>query len=708
MVSRSRLKVIFLLGIFIFIGIPTTFAKKADAKKETLIVFKELSPSQRVFYLASLIISGRLEEAVSWIHEFEKGHLKLDEHLKNRLQFMNAYLELVYGKPDPASKLFEELGGKYSELDSILPYWVARAQRLAGDPKRAVKTFEKFCGGSCSGSSLSLSNRVIREYANALCDAGETTGAIETFNRLIDQNSKNLDRNLTRLDLIRCQIQKGEASTAYEGLRSLYTQAPAGVPSDQFADLLKRLHPVNPKIPSSFSEADRLSRILALRNQDRWVDAANELKEVWPQLGSSTRVGVRDEAAETFFKARFYREAAEQYEEILKTGTPYEDQKALLEKLASAYARSNQFEKAIQIQKELVSASGDESTQSSRYKIAFLLADANRCEEAVVAFQDFLNRFPNSNKREEASWQKAWCLYRLGKTDQALQELGRIEKEYPKSVQAQRVAYWRYKILGAAGRSQEAHVARENFLENGSYGFYSRWDQLSRKVNKSQCSTDGNTALSARREIPPPEVLFPDRNPKEARILRELLSLGLWEDFLDLYQKGQTVRDLTSAEWNKTFAGWIDFFASSEQVPPELVWAVMREESHFKPQIRSSAGAIGLMQIIPQTGFELAESLKLNSYTTEDLLEPLVNLRFGVHYLAKLLNKFSGNMIYTIAAYNAGPEAVERWVDQRPHHSCDEFIEEIPYRETHLYVQKVLKSLWDYKALGPAIYEANR
>lgn len=131
----------------------------------------------------------------------------------------------------------------------------------------------------------------------------------------------------------------------------------------------------------------------------------------------------------------------------------------------------------------------------------------------------------------------------------------------------------------------------------------------------------------------------------------------------------------------------------------QLAWAIMREESHFRPSVVSSAQAIGLMQIIPPTGYEIARALGRSGFTPEDLYRPVVNIEYGVQYLTMNLKRFGGNLIHTIASYNAGPNAVERWAKSRAGLDWDEFVEEIPYGETQDYVRKVLRSHYLYGLL---------
>jgi soluble lytic murein transglycosylase len=122
----------------------------------------------------------------------------------------------------------------------------------------------------------------------------------------------------------------------------------------------------------------------------------------------------------------------------------------------------------------------------------------------------------------------------------------------------------------------------------------------------------------------------------------------------------------------------------------------MREESRFRPDALSPAQAMGLMQIIPPTGVAIARELGRKGFVPEQLYRPVVNIEYGVQYLNTNLKRFGGALPQTIASYNAGPDAVARWLKARPDREWDEFIEEIPYQETNRYVKKVLKSYYIY------------
>jgi soluble lytic murein transglycosylase-like protein len=117
------------------------------------------------------------------------------------------------------------------------------------------------------------------------------------------------------------------------------------------------------------------------------------------------------------------------------------------------------------------------------------------------------------------------------------------------------------------------------------------------------------------------------------------------------------------------YADVIEQHASRHHVRPELVRAVIQVESGFNPFARSHKGAMGLMQLMPQTAAD---------YGVVDAYNPAENIRAGVAYLRALIDRYSGNEELALAAYNAGPGAVERYGQTVP-----------PYRETRDYVQKV-------------------
>jgi soluble lytic murein transglycosylase len=133
-------------------------------------------------------------------------------------------------------------------------------------------------------------------------------------------------------------------------------------------------------------------------------------------------------------------------------------------------------------------------------------------------------------------------------------------------------------------------------------------------------------------------------------------------------------------------------------VEPALVWAVMRRESAFKPDVSSAADARGLMQIIPPTARAIARELKEPEPDADALFAPELNVSQATWYLKALRERFE-HVALVAGAYNAGPGAVARWLEARGSRPLDEFIEEISYKETRGYVRQVTADYFVYRAL---------
>jgi len=134
------------------------------------------------------------------------------------------------------------------------------------------------------------------------------------------------------------------------------------------------------------------------------------------------------------------------------------------------------------------------------------------------------------------------------------------------------------------------------------------------------------------------------------------------------------------------------------QVDPYLVAAVIHCESSNNKEAVSPVGAMGLMQIMPDTGGWIAEKLELEGFTQQQLFEPELNIRFGCWYLDYLSKKFDGNRTSVLAAYNGGPGNVEKWLaDDR--YSADGQLTDIPFPETERYIEKVQRAYEKYLTL---------
>ena len=134
----------------------------------------------------------------------------------------------------------------------------------------------------------------------------------------------------------------------------------------------------------------------------------------------------------------------------------------------------------------------------------------------------------------------------------------------------------------------------------------------------------------------------------------------------------------------------VESVAQEIGVEPALIYSIMRAESHYDARAVSNVGARGLLQIMPLTGFKISSIMGDVDFEPSQLSNPDINIAYGAWYLKRLITYYKGNMVLAIAAYNAGPDAVDRWMIQTPKFAIDEFVENIPFDQTRGYVSKVL------------------
>ena len=139
--------------------------------------------------------------------------------------------------------------------------------------------------------------------------------------------------------------------------------------------------------------------------------------------------------------------------------------------------------------------------------------------------------------------------------------------------------------------------------------------------------------------------------------------------------------------------------AKASGLPKSVIEGIMREESLFQHEVRSWAGAIGVMQLMPATANIQAKTMGMGGCSMEDLANPKTNILLGSGYLSHMLQRFNGQLPYAIMSYNAGPGNVKKWLKRNGKLPLDEFIEEVPLSETRGYVKRVMRSIGVYSSL---------
>ena len=355
---------------------------------------------------------------------------------------------------------------------------------------------------------------------------------------------------------------------------------------------------------------------------------------------------------------------------------------------------------------------------------------------AQQARELLLNEYKNSDATAEYRWKIAQEKAQQGDLVTAWQWAQPIAINNPDSPLGAKASFWIGKWAQKLGRTEDAQTAFESTLARFPHSYYAWRSAVALGWNVGDFSTI--------RDLQPQVISKVDFVPTVgSQIFQELYQIGLKEDawiqfqteiadkpeltvseeftygLMQLY-RGQNLRGINKIwylkdrtnpediqEWQalrQTNEYWQALFpipfdetilrwAQQRQINPMLVSALIRQESRFEPEIGSSAGALGLMQVMPATGQEVARQIGLENYS---LTNPEDNVNIGTFYLDFTHRKYNNNSMLAVASYNAGPNRVAQWVSRYGLQDADEFVEKIPYRETKGYVESVFENYWNY------------
>lgn len=145
------------------------------------------------------------------------------------------------------------------------------------------------------------------------------------------------------------------------------------------------------------------------------------------------------------------------------------------------------------------------------------------------------------------------------------------------------------------------------------------------------------------------------------------------------------------------FSEYVEKYSKKYGVEKELIYAVIKVESKFDPNAISKSNAKGLMQIMDSTAKEIAQKNNIE-LTENNILNPEINIEIGTIYLSQLIEKYD-SIELSVAAYNAGHGNIDKWISQEKIKKDGTDIEKIPFKETNMYVRKVVRDWKIYKKI---------
>jgi len=611
-------------------------------------------------------------------------------------------------------------------------YYAARAQQRMGKTADALRAFRLLQQRQLVGY---LHEASALGEAETLEAAGDPGAAAAVYERVSKERPLALDDVLLRLG--RTAEAVGQKERAVEAYLRVYYEFPLSehAPAARARlDTFPSFGRIMPGTERFRLELGRAQRLYASKQYPA-AKSAYEALSVAATGDDKDLVDLRLAALDFYLKR--YRTAREGATRLLKRGAR-QAEALYFEALASrALGDSATYLRNVRsiVDKHANSPWAQESL--SHLATQYIRQDDETAADTV--FREMIQRYPRGTFTERAVWKVGWRSYRQGRYAETAQLFDHAAVDFPRSDYRPAWLFW----SGRAHRAnQQPDLADARFtLASLDYlnSYYGRLAvaQLNGRVPPPRVI----------REVPGPAV----PPPPNTDIVRALLQVELYQDALNelkfiqrVWGDSAAVQATTAwiyrqqglvATGREQFAllrgsistmrrAYPQFMAAGgEYLPPEvlshifpisywdliqkysaaggldpyLVAALVAQESTFVPDVRSSANAVGLMQLIPPTARIYARKVGL-AYSAKLMTDPESNIRMGTTYLTELMRQF-GRVHLALAGYNAGEGAVRRWLAQRPGVPTDEFIDDIPYPETQNYVKRILGTADDYRRL---------
>lgn len=350
--------------------------------------------------------------------------------------------------------------------------------------------------------------------------------------------------------------------------------------------------------------------------------------------------------------------------------------------------------------------------------IEYKLAESTTSEGAIKFYEDLAQNHSDSMWTSNALWELIWYNYKQKryKTCEKLYQL--YFDEHKDAIDAPRITYWYGKALLNIGRTQKAREVFNKTMNDYPLSFYAFLSARQLKIAKSK-------RLISNKPISHYNINSINKDLFKNSTLLLLADYDDWQTMEDLKinneyikswilnKKGQYPLSINIAknEYEKSDVSSFDDWQLKLMYPvvfeeiineksklyersPYLFLSLVREESHFNPEARSSVGALGLSQIMPAT----ANFITKSQISRAELLNEEKNIDIGLKYYTYLTEYFKGNEFLAIMSYNAGPGNINRWLKNpiTDTGEIDMFIENVPFLETKNYIKKILSTYWVY------------
>jgi len=610
---------------------------------------------------------------------------------------------------DAAAAAFPELADHAGALAAEAWLAAARAPDAESSVRRALERVPE----------STIAAALFDALGRARAQQGDGAGARAAWREALAR-AKADGSDATRLALAESLAAAGEIDAAASEVRTLWIDAAERAEGDEAGRRLDALESrVGHPLRTATDRVRRGDRLFERQHSDAALAAYDSALAAGIEGADRSRAQRR--RAESLFRVRRYSEAEAGFAAL---GA---DPEARVWR-ARSLARAGRVDEAI-LQLEAIGNESQSATSAwARYLAGLLHEGRGQHERARVLFAASLEG-ADEKIATQALWHLGWSAYTNGDRETARRRFRALVASYADPLDRLAARYWAARSLEA---EDAAEAGRELAEIAAEYPFsYYGWRAAARTEVAPRARApiaDGNATLRERDLFAPRVLVGAGLREAGLRALHPLaaratnvddrIAVGRLYVAAGDYHRAQTLvvgayaeplaRGVAPGQRELWQLAWPDAFAAERrralpkdlQLDPWFVASILREESGYRPDAVSVSGALGLLQLMPDTAARLARDAGIDGFAPSQLVRPELNLRLGALYLDRLTRRFDGALEAVAASYNAGPEAVSGW-RREPARPADEWVEAIPYDETRGYAKRVLRSLHVYQTLYP-------
>lgn len=610
------------------------------------------------------------------------------------------------------------------------PYRLMRLARVLAAQRDSAGAERAYRDAAAAGNPFAMRVRAERGLAAVLEKRGDRAGALRVLAAAAPEAAGAEAAAIGR-DRIRLGLAVGDAVAVTSAARELAQTAvdPASLPDFARKAVQQALARLSPgerarvgRLLVSAGEASRAVRYLIPGDAGRWP--ANEraenllaLARAHARLGNSaaaqrTAALIRQDGTPAAFETRLFR--AE-----LRLGHAQKNGGAAPESPAAIAARREFLLLSVPPAPLSVRA-------AARERLIRLDCEADRFDDALERARELTRESPGTLVGFEPLWRAAWERYRTGDFAGARRRFEGLSSVYRDLSRERRLTYWRARCLEREKRGGEALPLFQSLAAADPadlYGLFARRHAPGVLGRKPELLSDPTSEKAIYRR--PDELLrlrmfeeaaaearvLPPSRGRDLRLAEAEFALGHFAAAAASAKRA--FPEIATAQEGRVPDGWRRLFYPIESggflaqrarafgVEPALFRALVRQESVFDPEAKSRAGALGLTQLLPSTARSLSRSVLRVRYRRAFLYEPAANASLGAAYFRSLSDRFGGNVLFALAAYNGGPTRMARVLRENPGLEEDELFESHPAYETRDYVRRVMLFAESYRELYP-------